>query len=100
MISGAGHKGDNRVIRGGSWNDPAQNCRAAYRNHNHPSNRNDNLGFRFVRAQRGDGCRCTDPACILSGFGRRTLCRPRCVSRSAEPSKSSPRVIFFEERHR
>jgi Sulfatase-modifying factor enzyme 1 len=36
----------HRVIRGGSWNDEAQNVRAAYRNHNEPSNRNNNLGFR------------------------------------------------------
>ena len=36
----------HRVIRGGSWNNDAQNVRAAYRNHNEPSNRNNNLGFR------------------------------------------------------
>ncbi|MDR3638328.1 MAG: SUMF1/EgtB/PvdO family nonheme iron enzyme [Isosphaeraceae bacterium] len=35
-----------RVIRGGSWNNDAQNVRAAYRNHNEPTNRNHNLGFR------------------------------------------------------
>ncbi len=38
------------VVRGGSWNDKAQNCRSAYRNRNHPDNRNDNLGFRCARA--------------------------------------------------
>jgi hypothetical protein len=37
---------DHRVIRGGSWNNNAQNVRAAYRNHNEPTNRNNNLGFR------------------------------------------------------
>jgi Sulfatase-modifying factor enzyme 1 len=36
----------HRVIRGGSWNNDAQNVRAAYRNHNEPANRNNNLGFR------------------------------------------------------
>ncbi len=35
-----------RVLRGGSWNNDARNVRAAYRNHNEPSNRNHNLGFR------------------------------------------------------
>jgi len=38
-----------RGLRGGSWinNDPA-NLSCAYRNHNHPGNRNNNLGFRCV----------------------------------------------------
>lgn len=39
-----------RVIRGGSWNNEARNVRAACRNGNDPSNRNDNLGFRCARA--------------------------------------------------
>jgi len=41
-----------RVIRGGSWNNDPDNARAAYRNDNHPTNRNDNLGFRLVLAPR------------------------------------------------
>ncbi len=39
--------GSNRVIRGGSWNNDAQNLRSANRNNNDPGNRNDNLGFRL-----------------------------------------------------
>ncbi|WP_184048421.1 SUMF1/EgtB/PvdO family nonheme iron enzyme [Roseospira visakhapatnamensis] len=42
--------GANRVIRGGSWNNNARNVRAAYRNRNHPNDRNNNLGFRCSRA--------------------------------------------------
>mgnify|MGYP003574425702 CR=1 FL=1 len=42
--------GAKRVIRGGSWNNKARNCRCASRNRNHPENRNDNLGFRPARA--------------------------------------------------
>ncbi|MCP3869357.1 MAG: SUMF1/EgtB/PvdO family nonheme iron enzyme [Gammaproteobacteria bacterium] len=42
--------GAKRVIRGGSWNDNARNCRSACRNNNHPDNRNNNLGFRPARA--------------------------------------------------
>jgi formylglycine-generating enzyme required for sulfatase activity len=42
---GAG-QGDERVNRGGSWNNNAQNCRSANRNRNTPDNRNNNLGFR------------------------------------------------------
>ena len=36
------------MYRGGSYFNHAQNCRVAYRNHNHPANRNDNLGFRLA----------------------------------------------------
>ena len=39
--------GSNRVNRGGSWNNTAQNCRSAKRNNNTPSNRNNNLGLRL-----------------------------------------------------
>ncbi|RDH84386.1 MAG: hypothetical protein DIZ78_12275 [endosymbiont of Escarpia spicata] len=42
--------GAKRVIRGGSWNNKARNCRSAYRNWNHPDKRNNNLGFRPARA--------------------------------------------------
>ncbi|HAN78190.1 MAG TPA: hypothetical protein DCQ31_10670 [Bacteroidales bacterium] len=38
----------NRVIRGGSWNNPLFNCRVANRNNNAPGNRNNNIGFRPV----------------------------------------------------
>ncbi len=38
--------------RGGSWNNPARNCRSAYRNRNRPGNRNNNLGLRVSRARR------------------------------------------------
>jgi hypothetical protein len=38
--------GSNRVKRGGSWNNNANNCRSANRNNNNPNNRNNNNGFR------------------------------------------------------
>jgi hypothetical protein len=40
--------GSNRVIRGGSWNNDADNARSANRNNNDPDNRNDNIGFRLA----------------------------------------------------
>lgn len=40
--------GANRVNRGGSWNNNAQNVRSANRNNNDPSNRNNNIGFRLA----------------------------------------------------
>jgi hypothetical protein len=39
-----------RVLRGGSWNNNPLNCRSAYRNNNHPTNRNNNVGFRVAKA--------------------------------------------------
>jgi formylglycine-generating enzyme required for sulfatase activity len=41
--------GSNRVIRGGSWNNDADDCRSAYRNHNDPGDRDNDLGFRLAR---------------------------------------------------
>jgi len=38
-------QGSNRVNRGGSWNNNANNCRVANRNNNTPDNSN-NIGFR------------------------------------------------------
>ncbi|HBI44905.1 MAG TPA: hypothetical protein DDY78_18920 [Planctomycetales bacterium] len=40
------NKGGARVLRGGSWNDYAQFCRAAYRSGNPPGTCHLNLGFR------------------------------------------------------
>ena len=37
------------MIRGGSWNGNAANCRSGYRNGNEPANRNRNVGFRVLR---------------------------------------------------
>lgn len=53
-------KGAHRVNRGGNWGNIARNCRASYRNHNSPENRNHNLGFRlalsFQLTGKPDGC--------------------------------------------
>ncbi len=51
MDVGDRSKGENRVVRGGSWNNNGRNVRSAIRNRNHPGNRNDNIGFRLARAQ-------------------------------------------------
>lgn len=41
-------RGDGRVLRGGSWDDYAELCRAAYRNGNAPAGRNTDVGFRLA----------------------------------------------------
>jgi len=38
----------NRVIRGGSWCNNAENCRSAIRNSNSPDYRSSNFGFRLI----------------------------------------------------
>ena len=60
----------NRVIRGGSWNDNARNVRAAYRNHNDPTNRNDNIGFRCARAHEWIGGSASEQVCFRGVAGR------------------------------
>ena len=44
-------KGVYKVLRGGSWCDPVQNCRSACRNSLNPNFRNNNIGFRIVMRQ-------------------------------------------------
>jgi hypothetical protein len=38
------------VVRGGSFNNQANNARCAYRNRNNPNHHNHNFGFRVVAA--------------------------------------------------
>ena len=52
------------VIRGGAWNNPAENCRTAYRYWNDPDNRFLNHGFRLVRlpGQPGEPSQSSKPS--------------------------------------
>jgi len=53
------------VIRGGSWNNEAGNCRAANRNRNTPDNSNNNLGCRLARAPQVEWTLCpTEPTAV------------------------------------
>ena len=38
-----------KVLRGGSWNNNANNVRAPNRNNNNPNNQNNNMGLRCAR---------------------------------------------------
>lgn len=84
--------GARRVIRGGSWNNNARNVRAAYRNHNEPGNRNNNLGFRCARAHAWTGGSVPEPAVILPAPGRQTANGLRCASRPG--AENSPEMPF------
>ena len=44
------NRGGARVLRGGSWNNFARDCRSANRGRYSPDNRNDDLGFRLTRS--------------------------------------------------
>lgn len=50
MFGGQPATGSNRIQRGGSWNNDADNARVANRNNNNPNNRNNNYGFRLANA--------------------------------------------------
>jgi formylglycine-generating enzyme required for sulfatase activity len=43
--------GDSRVLRGGSWDNPARYCRSAFRGRSVPGGRSSNFGFRCARVQ-------------------------------------------------
>jgi len=51
------------------WINDARNVRAAYRNHNDPANRNDNLGFRCARAHERIGWSAPEQAGPRGGAG-------------------------------
>lgn len=42
-------EGSSRVLRGGSWDDYARDCRSAYRGRDSPGFRNDLIGLRLAR---------------------------------------------------
>ena len=87
---GGWSRGSSRVNRGGSWNNSAENCTAAYRNANSPGNANNNLGFRLLAAPLDRGrTNGTDRLPAPSYEGRnRSLNRPVVVSSENPPGGS------------
>jgi hypothetical protein len=82
-----------RVLRGGSWNNNARNCRSARRNRNNPANRNHNLGFRLALAA---------PSSTVYNPGRRKLISPgvsgrtvRVPAKPATVSEKQPERIVW-----
>jgi hypothetical protein len=90
--------GADRVIRGGSWNSNARNVRSANRNWNEPGNRNENLGFRPARIQKGPDGPLAEQAGIPSTPTREWQ-KPngrRCASsREWMPGERSPASRLF-----
>jgi hypothetical protein len=77
------------VLRGGNWNNNANNARCAYRNHNNPNNANNNIGFRCVRGIREEA---GGNPCPLRAGGVRKSTDFRSV-----PSESPPDAACFPE---
>ncbi len=75
--------GSNRVKRGGSWNNNANNCRSANRNNNWPDNRNNNIGFRAA-STRPQGQAGSHPAMPASRAGGNEQARPRATGSAGE----------------
>ena len=55
------------MIRGGSWNNNASNCRSAIRNRNHAGNRDNNLGFRLAFSSLRMRMHWTEPTTFQPG---------------------------------
>ena len=84
------------MLRGGSWNNNAQNVRSAYRNHNDPGNRNDNIGFRCAQAQDRAGWLRFEQTQVQSAERRRKAIGVRCVSsETAEAERTLTGTLFL-----
>ncbi|MBQ8423692.1 MAG: hypothetical protein IJY36_05490 [Coprobacter sp.] len=74
------------MLRGGSWNNNATNCRVSNRNNNTPDNRNNNNGFRLSQLTTMDFVL---NRCFILPLGVKTENDHRCSSNSEQP------MIFF-----
>ena len=77
------------MIRGGSWNNNSNNCRASYRNNNSPDNSNNNIGFRVASTPPPEL-----PRGISAGVARSPGAKPGWVARECE------RLVRIMKRHR
>ena len=82
------------MLRGGSWNNTAQNARSAYRNNNEPGNRNNNVGFRCAQAQERVGSLEFEQTRVQSAIWRRISIGGRCVSSYEQQLANAHRLAF------
>ncbi len=92
MIVGVSESAD-RVVRGGSWNNPSQNLRAAIRNRNRAGNRNQNIGFRVL-------CRFRPEHASRAGGSRAGEVRDRPAPGAGRPKRHCPAVPVSHLAHR
>lgn len=71
------------MLRGGSWNNNAENCRVANRNNNNPNNANNNYGFRLANT-----------ASVREGYFLRNVAQRRCCPAldPASPPRGCDRI--------
>ena len=81
--------GSNRVLRGGNWNNNAQNARSANRNNNTPANRNNNNGFRLASP---GALRCSTARSDALPHGVPRSTSPLTTSRRLRPAQPGRRV--------
>ena len=91
LVKKRAEAGSNRVLRGGNWNNDANNAKSSNRNNNTPSNRNNNYGFRLSSTLPGY---CQGPA-QSAGAPCMMETNMRMSGRKVAFAKSSP-AIFKE----
>lgn len=89
--------GANRVMRGGSWNNDADNCRSSNRNNNNPSNDNNNNGFRLFCSAAPQGDKLAVPAGLQSANVRGE--HTGGLSLVGRPKTTSCRFPFVEDNY-
>jgi formylglycine-generating enzyme required for sulfatase activity/serine/threonine protein kinase len=89
--------GSHRVLRGGSWNDPAGRCRSASRTHDGSGARDHGLGFRasLVLADRAAE-RAKPPTELKSQISDLKSQIPNPESSSSPPAAAQPLVHVIE----
>ena len=96
---GQASQGQNRVVRGGSWINNAQNVRSAYRSNYSPDNRNNNIGFRCAQAQERAGWLGIEQTHVLSALtgGKKQVAPGVLVAFSGCLAKPRRSAFFFCE---
>jgi len=99
--------GDNRVLRGGSWNNNNDNnLRASNRNNNNPDNNNNNNGFRCANdfpvrgardaaASRSAASAAREITPVVPGLAIAVGPKRRCGRVSGRATEGDPSAVFM-----